>query len=166
MPAIRDRAVLDATRAMVQVSAQLLRILLEGIANLDSKIEEPAHIQIFSFLSRCPERAARWRRACWRRLAPNAIAMAAPRRYRRIVGSRPSWRRAERRSGFISAGPAPSFCGKVSTNGRDTRSRSRRGHAFTTSNSAAEAKTTTRRCAPWLQMDSHPISMLARSSSL
>ena len=46
-----------------------------------------AHIRIFSFLSRCPERGARWRRACWRRLAPNAIAMAAPRRYRSIVGS-------------------------------------------------------------------------------
>jgi len=42
MPAIRDRAVLEAKRAMVQVSAQLLRILLEGIANLDSKIEEAA----------------------------------------------------------------------------------------------------------------------------
>jgi transposase len=53
MPAIRDRAVLEAKRAMVQVSAQLLRILLEGIANLDSKIEEAvsAHPDFFIFES-------------------------------------------------------------------------------------------------------------------
>jgi hypothetical protein len=50
-------------------------------------------------------------------------------------------------SGFISAGPARSLCGKVFTNGRDTRYRSRRGHAPTTSNSKTEAKTTRRRCA-------------------
>ena len=53
MPAIRDRAVLEAKRAMVQVSAQLLRTLLEGIANLDSKIEEAAsaHPDFFIFKS-------------------------------------------------------------------------------------------------------------------
>src|ERR1700736_392358 len=51
MPAIRDRAVLEAKRAVAQVSAQLLRTLLQGIANLDSKIEEAAstHPDFFIF---------------------------------------------------------------------------------------------------------------------
>jgi len=38
MPAIQDRAVIEAKQAMVQVIAQLLRSLLEGIASLDRKI--------------------------------------------------------------------------------------------------------------------------------
>jgi hypothetical protein len=42
MPAIEDRAVIEAKRAVVQVIAQLLRSLLEGIVNLDRKIEEAA----------------------------------------------------------------------------------------------------------------------------
>ena len=44
---------LEAKRAMVQVNAQLLRTLLEGIANLDSKIEEAAsaHPDFFIFES-------------------------------------------------------------------------------------------------------------------
>jgi hypothetical protein len=42
MPAIQDRAVIEAKGAVVQVIAQLLRSLLEGIANLDRKIEEAA----------------------------------------------------------------------------------------------------------------------------
>src|ERR1700737_637437 len=53
MPAIQDRAVLEAKRAVAQVSAQLLRTLLQGIANLDSKIEEAAstHPDFFIFKS-------------------------------------------------------------------------------------------------------------------
>src|SRR3984893_15676244 len=53
MPAIHDRAVLEAKRAVAQVSAQLLRTLLQGIANLDSKIEEAAstHPDFFIFKS-------------------------------------------------------------------------------------------------------------------
>ena len=35
MPAIRDRAVIEAKRTVVQVIAQLVRTLLEGIATLD-----------------------------------------------------------------------------------------------------------------------------------
>jgi hypothetical protein len=42
MPAIRDRAVIEAKRTMVQVIAQLLRTLLEGIATLDRKIVQAA----------------------------------------------------------------------------------------------------------------------------
>ena len=53
MPAIQDRAVIEAKQAVVQVIAQLLRSLLEGIANLDRKIEEAAgaHPDFFIFES-------------------------------------------------------------------------------------------------------------------
>jgi transposase len=53
MPAIRDRAVIEAKRAVVQVIAQLLRTLLEGIATLDRKIAEAAeaHPDFFIFQS-------------------------------------------------------------------------------------------------------------------
>jgi hypothetical protein len=53
MPAIQDRAVIEAKGAVVQVIAQLLRSLLEGIANLDRKIEEAtgAHPDLFVFQS-------------------------------------------------------------------------------------------------------------------
>ena len=53
MPAIRDRAVIEAKRTVVQVIAQLLRTLLEGIATLDRKIAEAAeaHPDFFIFQS-------------------------------------------------------------------------------------------------------------------
>src|ERR1700756_4794745 len=53
MPAIRDRAVIEAKRTVVQVIAQLLRTLLEGIATLDRKIGEAAeaHPDFFIFQS-------------------------------------------------------------------------------------------------------------------
>src|SRR6201997_231270 len=53
MPAIQDRALMEAKRAVVQVIAQRLRSLLEGIANLDRKIEEAAgaHPDFFIFQS-------------------------------------------------------------------------------------------------------------------
>jgi transposase len=53
MPAIQDRAVLEAKQAVVQVSARLLRTLLQGIADLGSKIEEAAnaHPDFFIFKS-------------------------------------------------------------------------------------------------------------------
>src|SRR6201993_4028602 len=51
MPAIQDRSVIEAKRTVVQVIAQLLRSLLEGIATLDRKIEEAAcaHPDFFIF---------------------------------------------------------------------------------------------------------------------
>jgi hypothetical protein len=51
MSAIRDRAVIEAKRTVVQVIAQLLRTLLEGIATLDRKIAEAAeaHPDFFIF---------------------------------------------------------------------------------------------------------------------
>jgi hypothetical protein len=67
MPAIQDRAVIEAKQAVVQVIAQLLRSLLEGIANLDRKIEEAAGAHPdFSSSSRCREPVQHWRRAFWR----------------------------------------------------------------------------------------------------
>src|ERR1700745_4174246 len=51
MPAIRDRAVIEAKRTVVQVIAGLLRTLLEGIATLHRKIAEAAqaHPDFFIF---------------------------------------------------------------------------------------------------------------------
>ena len=53
MPAIRDRAVIEAKQTVVQVIAQLLRTLREGIATLDRKIAEAAeaHPDFFIFQS-------------------------------------------------------------------------------------------------------------------
>ena len=53
MPALQDRAVIEAKQAVVQVIAQLLRSLVEGIAKLDRKIEEAAgaHPDFFIFES-------------------------------------------------------------------------------------------------------------------
>jgi transposase len=51
VPAILDRAVIEAKSAVVKVIAQLIRILVQGIAELDRKIEEAAaaHPDFFIF---------------------------------------------------------------------------------------------------------------------
>ncbi len=51
IPAIRDRAVIEANSTLVKVIVQLIRSLLEGIANLDEKVEEAAaaHPDFFIF---------------------------------------------------------------------------------------------------------------------
>ena len=51
VPAIRDRAVIEAKSTVVKVIAQLIRILVQGIAELDRKIEEEtaAHPDFFIF---------------------------------------------------------------------------------------------------------------------
>jgi hypothetical protein len=88
MPAIRDRAVIEAKRTVVQVIAQLLRTLLDGIVTLDRKIAgQRRPIRIFSFSSHCREPEQPWRRACWRHWARNAIAMKVRTRYRNTAGS-------------------------------------------------------------------------------
>ena len=53
IPAIRDRAVIEAKSAVVKVSAQVIRSLVRGIADLDRKIEEAAaaHPDFFIFES-------------------------------------------------------------------------------------------------------------------
>jgi hypothetical protein len=56
IPAIQDRAVIEAKSAVVKVIVQLVRILVEGIEDLDGQIEEAAaaHPDFFIFI-RCPE---------------------------------------------------------------------------------------------------------------
>ena len=51
IPAIRDRAVIEAKSTVVKVIVQLIRSLVEGIANLDEKVEEAAtaHPDFFIF---------------------------------------------------------------------------------------------------------------------
>jgi transposase len=51
IPAIGDQAVIEAKSAIVQVTAQIIRILLRSIAELDGKIEEAAaaHPDFFIF---------------------------------------------------------------------------------------------------------------------
>src|SRR6516225_8525795 len=51
IPAIRDRAVIEAKSTVVKVSVQVIRSLLEGIADLEEKIEEAAagHPDFFIF---------------------------------------------------------------------------------------------------------------------
>ena len=53
IPAIRDRAVIEAKSTVVKVTVQLIRTLLEGIADLAERIEEaaPAHPDFFIFES-------------------------------------------------------------------------------------------------------------------
>ena len=52
-PAIADRPVIEAKSAVVKVIVRLLRSLLQGIAELDGKIEEAAavHPDFFIFAS-------------------------------------------------------------------------------------------------------------------
>src|SRR5215831_4810727 len=53
IPAIRDKAVMEAKSTVVKVSAQVIRSLVRGIADLDRKIEEAAaaHPDFFIFES-------------------------------------------------------------------------------------------------------------------
>ena len=89
VPAIRDRAVIEAKSAVVQVIARLIRILVQGIGELDRKIEEEAAAHpVFSSLTHYRERARRSRRVCWRRLAHSERVMEAHRKSRLTVGSR------------------------------------------------------------------------------
>jgi hypothetical protein len=51
IPAIRDRAVIEAKSTVVKVIVQLIRSLVQGVADLDEKIEEAAaaHPDFFIF---------------------------------------------------------------------------------------------------------------------
>lgn len=51
VPAIRDRAGIEAKSAVVKVSVQMIRILVQGIAELDRKMEKEvaAHPDFFIF---------------------------------------------------------------------------------------------------------------------
>jgi transposase len=75
IPAIRDGAVIEAKSAVVKVSAQLIRSLVRGIADLDRRIEEAAtaHPDFFIFDSLPGAGAA---------LAPRLLAAFGSRRER------------------------------------------------------------------------------------
>ena len=110
MPAIRDRAVIEAKRLVVQVIARLLRTLLEGIATLDSKIAEAAeaHPDFFIFQS-FPEPERRWRHACWRLWVRNAIVMPVRKRCRSAVGLRPVTERSGKKKWVHFRWACPKF---------------------------------------------------------
>ena len=63
--AIRDRAVIEAKQTVVQVIAQLLRTLLEGIATLERKIAEAAEVHPDFFIHSIAQSV--WARAYYQR---------------------------------------------------------------------------------------------------
>ena len=89
IPAIGDRAVIEAKSTVVKVIVRLIRSLLEGIADLEEKIEEAAAAHPgFFILTRCRERVPSWPRACWPPLARSESAMAVREKCRSTVASR------------------------------------------------------------------------------
>lgn len=97
MPAIRDRAVIEAKRTVVQVIAQLLRTLLEGIATLDRKIAEAAevHPDYFIFQS-----------------LPGAGAALAPRLLAALGSQRDRYASAEEVQKYSGIAPVTERSGK------------------------------------------------------
>jgi len=97
MPAIRDRAVIEAKRMVVQVIAQLLRTLLEGIATLDRKIAEAAeaHPDFFIFKS-----------------LPGAGAALAPRLLAALGSQRDRYASAEEVQKYSGIAPVTERSGK------------------------------------------------------
>jgi transposase len=97
MPAIRDRAVIEAKRAVVQVLAQLLRTLLEGIAILDRRIAEAAeaHPDFFIFQS-----------------LPGAGAALAPRLLAALGSQRDRYASAEEVQKYSGIAPVTERSGK------------------------------------------------------
>jgi hypothetical protein len=143
MPAIGDGAVIEAKRMVVQVIAQLLRTLLEGIATLDRKIAEAAeaHPDFFIFQSLPGAGAA---------LAPRLLAALGSQRDRyasatevqQYSGIAPVTDRSGKKKWVHFRWACSKFLRRVFTNGRDTRSRSRFGRVPTTSDSASAARNT------------------------
>ena len=128
----------------------LIRILVEGIAELDRNIEAgvAAHPDFFIFDSLPGAGAAR---------APRLLAAFGSQRgcygsaqevqaYSRIA---PVIERSGKRSGSISDGPPRSFFDKVFTSGLGVLLRNRPGHALTTSNNVNGARGTMLRSGHW-----------------
>src|SRR6201982_1187232 len=87
MPAIRDRAVIEAKRTVVQGIAGLLPTLLEGIATWTVRSpRQRKPIRIFSFSSRCREPGQHWHRVYWPLWVRNAIGIRVRTRYRSTLG--------------------------------------------------------------------------------
>src|SRR5260370_8337510 len=97
MSAIRDGAVIEAKRMVVQVIARVLRTLLEGIAAPDAKITEAAeaHPDFFIFQS-----------------FPGAGAALAPRLLAALGSQRDRYASAEEVQKYSAMSPAPERSGK------------------------------------------------------
>jgi transposase len=97
IPATRDRAVIEAKSAVVKVSAQLIRSLARGIADLDRKIEEAAaaHPDFFIFES-----------------LPGAGAALAPRLLAAFGSQRERYANAEEVQAYTGIAPVTERSGK------------------------------------------------------
>ena len=140
IPAIQDRAVIEAKSAAVKVIVQLVRILIEGIEDMDGQIEEAAaaHPDFFIFNS-----------------LPGAGPVMAPRLLAAFGSQRERYRSAREIQSYSGIAPVtessgkrkwvhfrwacPKFRGKAFMNGRGIPSSNRNGLEFTTSNNAEKA---------------------------
>jgi hypothetical protein len=97
MPAIRDRAVIEAKSAVVKVSARVMRSLIRGVADLDGKIEEAAaaHPDFFIFES-----------------LPGAGAVLAPRLLAAFGSQRERYANAAEVQGYSGIAPVTEQSGK------------------------------------------------------
>jgi transposase len=95
IPAIRDGAVIEAKSAVVKVSAQLIRSLVRGIADLDRKIEAAAHPDFFIFES-----------------LPGAGAALAPRLLVAFGSQRERYANAEEVQAYTGIAPVTERSGK------------------------------------------------------
>ena len=97
IPATRDRAVIEAKSAVVKISAQLIRSLARGIADLDRKIEEAAeaHPDFFIFES-----------------LPGAGAALAPRLLVAFGSQRERYANAEEVQAYTGIAPVTERSGK------------------------------------------------------
>jgi hypothetical protein len=156
--------VIEAKSTAVKVIVQLIRSLMEGIADLDEKIEEvaAAHPDFFIFESLPGPGAV---------MAPRLLAAFGSQRegygnaaeVQSYSGMAPVTERSEKKKWVHLRWPVPSFCGKVFTNGRVTRWLTRCGHEAFTSNNAARGQdhqAAVRALA--FKWDSHCISLLER----
>src|SRR5262245_20675351 len=136
--ATHDQAVVTSGSVAVVAWAGLLTPLLKAIQSYDEQIarlarQHPDYALMNSFPGAGPV------------LTPRLIAALGTQRDRYqsahelqcyIAASHPWLSVAASSDGCIGDGHAPSFCGRPSTNGRFTRSRTRRGPASTTRSSA------------------------------
>ena len=97
IPAIQDRAVIEAKSAAVKVIVQLVRILVEGIEDLDGQIEEAAaaHPDFFIFSS-----------------LPGAGPVMAPRLLAAFGSQRERYRSAREIQSFSGIAPVTESSGK------------------------------------------------------
>lgn len=97
IPAIRDKAVIEAKSTVVKVSAQVIRSLVRGIADLDRKIEEAAaaHPDFFIFES-----------------LPGAGAVLAPRLLAAFGSQRERYASAEELQTYSGIAPVMKRSGK------------------------------------------------------